>query len=126
MGRYYNGDIEGKFWVAVQASDDASFFGGRATEPNHITYYFDERDDLESLEKGLRTCLDKLGNYKKELDDFFEKNNGYNEQIIVEQTSFENEEDVKKMLVWYARYKLGKKIQDKVIEQGHCEFNAEL
>jgi hypothetical protein len=27
MGRYYNGDIEGKFWVAVQSSDDADFFG---------------------------------------------------------------------------------------------------
>ena len=27
MGRYYNGDIEGKFWFAVQSSDDADFFG---------------------------------------------------------------------------------------------------
>ena len=26
MGRYYNGDIEGKFWFAVQSSDDADFF----------------------------------------------------------------------------------------------------
>jgi hypothetical protein len=28
MGRYYTGDIEGKFWFAIQSSDDASFFGG--------------------------------------------------------------------------------------------------
>ena len=27
MGRYYNGDIEGKFWFGVQASNDADFFG---------------------------------------------------------------------------------------------------
>ena len=27
MGRYYNGDIEGKFWFGVQSSDDADFFG---------------------------------------------------------------------------------------------------
>jgi len=27
MGRYYYGDIHGKFWVGVQSSDDASFFG---------------------------------------------------------------------------------------------------
>ena len=27
MGRYYTGDIEGKFWFAVQSSDDADFFG---------------------------------------------------------------------------------------------------
>jgi len=24
MGRYYSGDIEGKFWFAVQSSTDAS------------------------------------------------------------------------------------------------------
>jgi len=27
MGRYYNGDIEGKFWFGIQDSNDASFFG---------------------------------------------------------------------------------------------------
>ena len=27
MGRYYYGDIEGKFWFGVQSSADASFFG---------------------------------------------------------------------------------------------------
>jgi hypothetical protein len=27
MGRYYNGDIEGKFWVGIQPSTDADFFG---------------------------------------------------------------------------------------------------
>ena len=61
MGRYYNGDIEGKFWFAVQSSDDASFFGGNAYEPNYINYEFDE-DDIESLELGLQKCKDaKIG-----------------------------------------------------------------
>ena len=27
MGRYYSGDIEGKFWFAIQSSDDADYFG---------------------------------------------------------------------------------------------------
>ena len=27
MGRYYHGDIEGKFWFGVQSSTDAEFFG---------------------------------------------------------------------------------------------------
>ena len=36
MGRYYNGDIEGKFWVAVQPSDAAARFGGRNYEPSYI------------------------------------------------------------------------------------------
>ena len=42
MGRYYNGDIEGKFWFGVQDSDDASFFGGEKVEPNYIEYYFEK------------------------------------------------------------------------------------
>ena len=31
MGRYYHGDIEGKFWFAVQSSQDADFFGSEAS-----------------------------------------------------------------------------------------------
>ena len=27
MGRYYQGDIEGKFWFGIQSSTDANFFG---------------------------------------------------------------------------------------------------
>ena len=42
MGRYYNGDIEGKFWFAVQSSDDADFFGQQG-EARFLNYYFDER-----------------------------------------------------------------------------------
>ena len=37
MGRYYNGDIEGKFWFGVQSSDDADFFG-KEGEPSHINF----------------------------------------------------------------------------------------
>jgi len=32
MGRYYRGDISGKFWFAVQCSLDASHFGEEYTE----------------------------------------------------------------------------------------------
>ena len=31
MGRYYYGDIRGKFWFAVQDSDDAAYFGTKPT-----------------------------------------------------------------------------------------------
>jgi len=31
MGRYYYGDIHGKFWFAIQASNDASYFGAIPT-----------------------------------------------------------------------------------------------
>jgi hypothetical protein len=29
MGRYYQGDIEGKFWFGCQSSDDGEFFGAK-------------------------------------------------------------------------------------------------
>jgi len=38
MGRYYFGDIKGKFWVAVQFSDDAVNFGG-VSSSDIILYY---------------------------------------------------------------------------------------
>ena len=41
MGRYYNGDIEGKFMFAVQSSNDADFFGVQGQEA-YLHYYFDK------------------------------------------------------------------------------------
>jgi hypothetical protein len=41
MGRYYSGDIEGKFMFATQSSTAADRFGSSYYEPNHVNYYFD-------------------------------------------------------------------------------------
>ena len=49
MGRYYNGDIEGKFWFAVQSSDDADFFGVEGYSA-YLNYYFD-KDDMTTIDK---------------------------------------------------------------------------
>ena len=38
MGRYYSGDINGKFWFALQSSNAPSRFGGYENEPNYINY----------------------------------------------------------------------------------------
>ena len=48
MGRYYHGDIEGKFWFAIQDSNAADRFGSTGYEPQYIHYYFDEEhlDDV--------------------------------------------------------------------------------
>ena len=51
MGRYYHGDIEGKFWFAVQSSQDADFFGSEGTS-SHLHYYFDE-DLKKDVHKGI-------------------------------------------------------------------------
>ena len=35
MGRYYSGSISGKFWCAIQNSNDAETFGGKLTNDYH-------------------------------------------------------------------------------------------
>jgi hypothetical protein len=124
MGRYYNGDIEGKFWFAVQSSDDASFFGGTEYEPNSIEYIFEEHD-LEDIKTGIEKCLDELGENKKKLDDFFKENNSYNEKMLEEKAKIKPNE-IRNTLEWYARLELGEKILKSVEENGQCCFEAEL
>ena len=43
MGRYYHGDIEGKFMFGVQSSTDADFFGVEG-EATHLSYGFNAED----------------------------------------------------------------------------------
>jgi len=124
MGRYYNGDIEGKFWFAIQPSDDADFFMFTDGYRTHLQYYF-VKSNLEGIEEGIRICLEKLGDNKKKLDDFFSKKNSYNEKMIEDETGIK-EEDCKGVLEWYARLELGEKILKCVKEKGVCRFSAEL
>ncbi|RTL06170.1 hypothetical protein EKK58_06020 [Candidatus Dependentiae bacterium] len=130
MGRYYSGDIEGKFWFGVQASDDASFFGGTVCEPNYINYFFDT-DDVDKIEEGLKKCEAMLGNNLQRLDDFFSSVNSYNDSHIIDKWYRDYNQviipsQVKELLEWYARYTLGKKIYDCVKDTGECSFEAEL
>lgn len=62
MGRMYSGDIDGKFWFAVQSSDDPSFFGGEETEPNVIEYFFGE-EHLKDIKAGIRANLMRSFNH---------------------------------------------------------------
>ena len=121
MGRYYSGDIEGKFWLGVQSSDAASRFAPSAEiEVGYIPYHFNKEDHLEEIQAELKNIEDKLGDNLKKLDDFFEKVNGYNDDILKENNITEEH------FSDYADYKLGKKIEECVIRTGECSFDAEL
>jgi hypothetical protein len=124
MGRYYNGDIEGKFWFAVQSSDDASFFGGQECEPNYIDYQF-EKTDMKDIKKGLAECKKELGVFKKKIDLFFKDRIAYNNKELADFLKV-SEEQALKLLTWYARLELGMKIYKCVKENGDCGFQAEL
>lgn len=132
MGRYYDGDIRGKFWFGVQPSDDADYFGVEGYQPNYLEYNFDT-DNLPDIEQGVQNCLDNLGENKERLDKFFDSiEQGYNDKMVMEfwlkeyGITLEDEVDVYNMLKWYARLELGQKILDKVKETGACNFMAEL
>jgi hypothetical protein len=129
MGRYYSGDIEGKFWFAVQSSDDAEFFGGSPCEPNYIVYHFDKERDMENVDDGIKTCLEKLGEFKTKLDGFFAEGGrgyrGYNDQMLAEAFQIPANK-VRDLLEWYARLELGEKIKNCLQDKGECTFEAEL
>ena len=83
MGRYYSGDIEGKFWFALQASNCADRFGRTGQVPNYIEYSF-WIDDLPEVQEEIQRIEDKLGIFKEKIDKFFEVNNGYNDHLLAQ------------------------------------------
>ena len=101
MGRYYNGDINGKFWFGVQSSNDASFFAEDAEyEPNYISYSFYKDEHMDSVKEGVAKCYEKLGENKVKLDEFFDKVDLYNEKSLTEATGIKK---VGYYLEWFAR-----------------------
>ena len=130
MGRYYEGDILGKFWFAVQSSHAPARFGGQEYEPSYINYYFGE-EQLDEVKTELERIEEILGEDLKRLEHFFDNNNGYNNQKIIDwyKNHFNEticDEEVKDMLVEYADYELGKKIANCIKEEGQCNMNCEL
>ena len=114
MGRYYHGDIEGKFMFAVQSSDAADRFGSIGYN-NYLSYYFDE-DHLETIDEQLELLEPSF----KKVEKFFEGKNSWNTQQQ-EDAGISSQE-----MSNYADYRLGLKIKECIIEQGHCSFEAEL
>lgn len=117
MGRYYSGDIEGKFWFAVQSSNAADRFYRQ--QPNYISYYFDE-SNIDKIKEELKRIEEILGEQLKIMDDFFNKGISYNDKILKENNIDKNK------LSDYADYILGKKILKCLEDYGRCSFDAEL
>jgi len=126
MGRYYHGDIEGKFWFAVQSSCDGEYFGMEQEEHSHIPYY---SDDLKLAEEGIKECKKELRGYLTKMDKFFNSVDAYNDMMLSEALDLEGKEHDEKrrnLMVWYARLQLGKKIASCIKDNGSCWYEAEL
>ena len=128
MGRYYSGDIEGKFAFAIQNTDAADRFGVTGHPPNYLEYYFD-KDDLEELQKELKNIEDAFGGHKPALKIYFDL---YKTEVDAPLTfsSYLKEaglpELTESQLSEYYDYVLGRKILDCIQETGSCSFDAEL
>ena len=119
MGRYYNGDVEGKFMFAVQPSNAHERFGAVEYEPAYISYtidrdkYDDIVKELNSIDKGAIDRVTKM----------FEENNGYNDDTMKQYNVS------KKDLSEYADYILGEQVKnffDDNPGEYECNFEAEV
>lgn len=119
MGRYYNGDVNGKFMFAVQDSNAHERFGAVEENSGYVDYvvYRDSYNDIvEELDK-----IDKVS--IKRVENMFNNERGYNDEI---QKKYEvTPEDLSE----YADYKIGvqlKEFFDKNKDCDECRFEAEL
>jgi len=128
MGRYYSGDIEGKFAFGIQSSDGADRFGVTGQSPNYLEYYFD-RDNLEGLQEGLKNIEDAFGEHKRALKTYFDLYKTQDDAPLSFHSYIQEgglPELTDNQLSEYYDYVLGRKILDCIEETGVCSFDAEL
>ena len=114
MGRYYNGDINGKFMFAVQSSAAADRFGATG-DSGYLSYYFDE-EHLDTINEQLELLKPSF----KKVEEFFKDNDSWNSKQQKE-AGISNQE-----MSDYADYRLGLQIKECIQENGDCSFEAEL
>ena len=114
MGRYYDGDIEGKFMFAVQSSTAADRFGSEGYN-NYVDYYFDE-SHLGTISKELSTLKPS---WEKVTEFFKDKDSWNSEQQVEAGISTQEMSD-------FADYRLGIQIEECIKKEGECNFQAEL
>ena len=116
MGRYYSGDIEGKFLFSIQSSDVADRFGVVGQSPATLIYSFGT-EDLENVENELRKIIKKFG------AKFFKIRKFYSRNFNCESLNKEIKHDD---LSEFADLKLGFQIRRCLKLNNYCEFEAEL
>ena len=140
MGRHYDGDISGKFWFAVQSSDDGEYFGALdITEENTDSDYHDGfidyviyLSDIDRVKAGIDLCKRQLRNNYVILSEFFSNSSGYNDEMIIEHYTKTrgihiNEGFLREQLTIFARLDFGTQILLYFNENPgeDCHFTAE-
>jgi hypothetical protein len=122
MGRYYNGDVEGKFWFAIQSSNAPERFGAFERDQGYIDYAID-RESLPEIIEEIKTIesnpkvqlLMKLCDESDTISitDAWQKENGVSREDLAE----------------YADLTLGRKIRDFFESDplnDYCEIQADI
>jgi len=81
MGRYYNGDVDGKFWFAVQPSNAHEQFGAKQyePEPSEIPYKIKNKPIILNR---LIEIENTMGLYLEAAHSFFEQKLSYNTEEL--------------------------------------------
>ncbi len=131
MGRYYEGDINGKFAFAIQSSCAADRFGVEGTEPNYIEYYFDD-ENIIGIRDELHNICKSLGEYGNLIKVYCELlYHDINSAHYISLSKYIEKANMKPPTcenIWSNMYDyiLGKEILDCILLKGECNFIAEL
>ena len=121
MGRYYQGDIEGKFMVAIQSSNAAERFGAKEIPPYYVEYVI-HRSRYKEIVKELESI--KSSNPIEKLVSMFKKTKDRWSEEKLEKHGVTKED-----LSAYADHGLGEQIKDwfdKNPNEDFLRFSAEL
>jgi hypothetical protein len=120
MGRYYSGDIEGKFMFAVQPSNAGERFEAFDIETQQIEYCVN-RESYDAIVETLEK-IKKSGAVSR-VKNMFDNENGWNDKIREKYNVSEND------MSEYADWVLGSKMIDFFDENKEADslyYNAEL
>ena len=120
MGRFYSGDIEGKFAFAIQPSNAPERFGASENQ-NYIDYYIDG-SQIDEVREEVKQIETEHADQIKRIEKMFDKNKGYNDSTM------EKYGVTKLGMSEYADLRLGRQILKYLEENPEegCRIEAEL
>jgi hypothetical protein len=126
MGRFYNGDIDGKWWFAVQSSDTPEKFGGYET---HIDYTICNDDTFKNKVKQLEN---DLGDKFEWMTQFFKENDFYNDadlrEYLIKKNPRYDKSELSQDLENFADYEFAMQVKQHFEDTGedYCNVSSEL
>lgn len=120
IGRYYFGDIDGKFWFGIQSSFAADRFGSSVVYEEEVGCYsyFFELEHLVDVEEELANIINRMGWDNFNLLQLFYSSPESDRPPVPDDT-------IRMHLSEYADYILGLKIRDCIASTGLCCFEVD-